>query len=254
MTGRRLGRRPPEPRRLAAVPHLHDYATRTLPTPPEDVDWGRNVAPGGWGMCLNDQIGDCTAAGVSHAYTTWESYCPPLSYMSDNEVVALYSATGGYQPGNPATDQGASCLDVLNYWVRHGVSLAGERDHLQSFCQIAPKNHLHVRQGLWLFGCLYIGMMLTEAQQTQQVWDAGGDQTPWGGHCVLIVAADASGLTCVTWGALQKMTWAFWDQAVEEVYPLLSKRWVDFDGSPVSPADFRWADLQADLQALRHAV
>lgn len=172
-------------------------------------------------MAGNDLVGDCTAAAVAHALTTWRSYAPPYSDMPDAAVLALYSAVSGYVPGQPETDRGALCLDVLDYWRKAPIDGAP----LADFCALDPHNHRHVRQALWLFGCLYAGVTLTAAQETQAVWDTGGDASTWGGHCILIVAADDDGLTCITWGKRQRMTWRWWDAACDEAYGLVSPVW-----------------------------
>jgi len=199
-------------------------------------------------MYSNDVLGDCTAAGVAHALALWESYQQPLRFMSDEEVIQLYSETSGYVSGEPETDRGAACQDVLMHWSRSGVELAGSRDKLEAFCSLDAKNHSHIYQALWLFGGLYAGVGLCVAQQSQDTWDLGGDPTPWGGHCVLVVAADAEGLTCITWGVLKRLTWRWWDAATEEVFGMLSGRWA---ASGRSPAGVALNELRSDMDQLR---
>lgn len=194
-------------------------------------------------MCDNDTLSDCTAAAVSHAITTWESYVPPLTFVSDAEIVQLYSATGGYVAGDPTTDRGAVCLDVLNYWTRNEIG--GET--LAAFCAVDPKNLAHVRIALEIFGGLYVGVTLREAQLGGSgTWDRTTDAIA-GGHCIWMVAADDDGLTCITWGERQRMTWAFWDAAVDECYALLSPRWAR---NGRTPEGFPIAAMIADMAAL----
>ena len=194
-------------------------------------------------MCDNDTLSDCTAAAVSHAISTWESYVPPLNFMSDREIVQLYSATGGYVAGDPTTDRGAVCLDVLNYWTHNEVG--GET--LAAFCAVDPRNPAHVRIALEVFGGLYVGVTLREAQlEGSGKWDRTTD-TIVGGHCIWTVAADDDGLTCITWGEPQRMTWAFWNTAVDECYALLSPRWAR---AGRTPEGFPIAAMIADMPAL----
>jgi hypothetical protein len=58
---------------------------------------------------------------------------------------------------------------------------------------------------------------------------------------------DLDGFTCVTWGGLQKMTVAFWNEYCDEAHALLSNDWL---GKKGSPAGLDLALLEADLQAV----
>ena len=73
-------------------------------------------------MYMNNQLGDCVIAGMAHVVgvLTGEADNTPVLY-SDNQIVALYSAIGGYVPGNPATDQGCDEQTGLNYWQQQGA-------------------------------------------------------------------------------------------------------------------------------------
>ena len=48
----------------------------------------------------------------------------------------------------------------------------------------------------------------------------------WGGHCVVVPQYDADGLTCITWGGLKRMTWAWWLKYVDEAHSLLIDAWL----------------------------
>ncbi len=197
-------------------------------------------------MYRNDLLSDCTAAAVAHAVGTWQSYAPPLRFLTDADVVRLYSATGDYVPGEAATDRGAVCLDVLNYWMSNEIG--GET--LSAFCTVDPKDLGDVRLALEIFGGLYTGVTLREAQLAGSgAWDATHD-APMGGHCVWVVAADGDGLTCITWGAPQRMTWAFWSAATDECYALLSPCW---SCGGRTPEGFPVESMIADMAALAKA-
>jgi hypothetical protein len=154
-------------------------------------------------MCGNDVLGDCTCAAVAHAIALWESCCPPVTFLTDQEVVALYSAVSSYDPKRPENDQGARCADVLQRWIRQGVACGGSVDLLSAFGTIDSHNHAHVRTALWAMGAVYAGVLLQEAQESEAVW-SDPTSSVVGGHCVLLVAADEDGLTCVTWGKLRR--------------------------------------------------
>ncbi|MGA2987490.1 MAG: hypothetical protein ABSG32_27175 [Terriglobia bacterium] len=128
-----------------------------------------------------------------------------------------------------------------------------------------------VATAIWLFGGAYIGIELPISAQNQDVWDVaanpGPDDEPgsWGGHAVYLAAYDfrnlASGasstphptpnpqsptLTCVTWGQIKKMTWAWFSKYCSEAYALVSNDWIE--ANEVAPSGFDLATLEADLK------
>jgi len=70
-----------------------------------------------------------------------------------------------------------------------------------------------------------------------------GDGKPgfWGGHTVPVVAYDARGVTVVTWGALQMMTWSFWEAYCEEAYAIISTDYLT--GKKTTPQGFDMQQL-----------
>jgi hypothetical protein len=55
-------------------------------------------------------------------------------------------------------------------------------------------------------------------------------------NCTYIVALNLVGPVCVTWGARQQMTWAFWDKYYDEAYAVIDNidSWVDPATDPVN--------------------
>jgi hypothetical protein len=56
----------------------------------------------------------------------------------------------------------------------------------------------------------------------------------------------------VTWGALQVMTWSFWQAYCDEAYAIISNDYLT--GEKETPDGFNMAQLQADLQVLSEFV
>ena len=84
------------------------------------VEWYDRLAAD-WGMMGNDEVDDCTCAAIGHIIEQWTAYTDPAPViMSTDQVVAAYSAFSGYVPGDPATDQGSTCLAALQYWRTAG--------------------------------------------------------------------------------------------------------------------------------------
>lgn len=253
----KLGKQAPrhDPRTLL----LATYVTFKLPPPPDKKDFSTKVK-GAWGMMDNDQLGDCTCAAAGHLIMEWTANAQSkMVTPPDSEIVEAYSAITGYNPTSGANDNGAVELDVLNYWRQNGI--AGHK--IQAFIALEPSNTTHVMDAVWIFGGCYIGMALPKTAQAQtsnkQTWSVppqgtGGDGAPgsWGGHAVPVVAYDSRGLTVVTWGALQTMTWGFWAAYCDEAYAILSPDFlVQKGGKTIAPSGFDIDQLQEDLADLK---
>lgn len=217
---------------------LARYLTPALPPPPPSVTNSQGIT--NWGMMLNDNLGDCTIAGVAHAIQVWTLSQGNEATVPDSTVLQYYEQWDGYDPNNPDSDEGGVELDVLNDWRQQGFS----GHPLLAFADPDPQDTLHVQQAIALFGGLYIGLSLPISAQTQDVWDVdtspNGQPGSWGGHCVFVPDYDSDSLTCITWGAPKKMTWGFWGTYCDEAHALLSPDWQP-------PAGFDMAALQTDL-------
>lgn len=237
----KLGRLPHDPAQVAALPSLRNYLGSSAAMP--SSDWTRDIAPNSWRMFDNDTLSDCGPAAACHAIMTWGSYKPPFRIPTDQDAIGLYSAVGSYVPGRPETDQGVRLLDLLRYWLAHGF--AGEP--LSAFCVVDPRNRAHVRMAIDIFGGLYAGVTLRQAQLD--------DPGPWrvtatpivGGHGVWVGAANDDGLLGITWGEVRPIDWDFWEQATDEAYALLSPRWTE---GGVTPSGFQVAAMIADMPVL----
>jgi hypothetical protein len=228
-------------RTLALAPYL---LSSLAPAPPAR-DWTGGQTE--WGMMLNDQLGCCTIAGVAHAVQVWTRNAGSEVTLADVDIRSYYSAWDGYVVGNEATDNGGIELDVLTEWRNLGLS--GHK--LIGFADPAYSNLEEVRQAINLFGGVYIGLGLPLSAQTQDVWDVAVHSFPtsqkgsWGGHAVFVPAYDEEGFTCITWGALKRMTTAFWVNYCDEAHALFGQDWINTGGQ--APSGFDVDQLTADL-------
>lgn len=237
---------------------LADYLCRELPAAPVSVDWTKGLT--NWGMLLNNQLGDCTIAGAMHATMVWCAAQGLPETLTDALALSYYGKWCGYNPANPASDQGGILLDICKDWKAQGL----DNFTLSAFASVDPKNIEHVKQAINLFGGAYIGVALPLSAQDQAEWDVkprswicrwlgvpaeSPDPTPgsWGGHCVYAVGYDETTVTVITWGGLLKMTWAFWTTYVDECYALLAPIWI---GTKGSPQGFNLDQLTVDLGAI----
>ena len=249
----KLGKQPArhDPRTLL----LASYLTPALPPAPASVDLTKKVKA--WGMMENDQIGDCTCAAAGHLIMEWTASAGKKTVTpTDQQIVAAYSAITGYNPTTGANDNGAVEIDVLNYWRQTGI--AG--DKIGAYVALEPANHTHIMDAVYIFEGCYIGLQLPISAQAQtknhKPWSVPpsgttGEGKPgsWGGHAVPVVAYDTRGVTVVTWGGLQQMTWSFWGAYCEEAYAILSTDYLT--GKHKTPQGFNMEQLQTDLADLK---
>lgn len=228
---------------------LSSYLLPHLPPAPLAHAWSSKVAKP-WQIDGNDRLGDCTAACAAHLVQTWTANESAEYAMPETDVIAFYEDSCGYDPADPSTDQGGVELDVLKYWRSKGC---GGRK-IGAFVSVPPTSKTLTRDGIFLFGGLYLGISLPISAQTQRVWSvpsggAHGRGAPgsWGGHAVPVIDYDSRGLTCVTWGELKRMTWGFYQAYCDEAFAILSPDWVS---GGKAPSGFDAAALQADLAAL----
>jgi len=235
---------------------LATYITPELPAAPASFDVTSKM-PADWGMMDNDQIGDCTCAAAGHLIMEWTANAgKKMVTPTDKQIVVAYSAITGYNPTTGANDNGANEVDVLNYWRQTGI--AG--DKIGAYVSLEPANHTHIMDSVYIFEGCYIGLQLPTSAQAQtqnhQPWSVPpggttGDGKPgsWGGHAVPVVAYDTRGVTVVTWGALQVMTWSFWEAYCDEAYAILSDDYID--GKKQTAEGFNLEQLKADLADLK---
>ncbi len=221
------------------------YLGAKLPTPPETVDWGKNVPS--WPMYLNDKYGDCTCAAAGHMIQNWTAAVGREKSPTDAQILKFY--THFTMPG---PENGCDMLSVLKYWRSTGLGT----DKITAFTQLEPRNVNEVKDAVAMFGGCYIGVELPKfalsvSDLSAVPWvvppqgpigDAAPD--PAGGHCILAAAYDSRNLYVVTWGAIKSMSWQFYIDYADEAYAVLS---ADFLSKKKAPSGFDLAQLKQDL-------
>lgn len=241
----RLGKLPP--RRDERTLRLAKYIDHSvLPTPPAETARA-HARQTPFRMYGNDQLGDCTIAGIGNLTQFWASLGGVCTPFTDEQVVNAYETVCGYKPGDPSTDNGAVELDVLRTWRKTGIG--GHR--IEAFAGVDLGNEDLIRAAAFLFDGLYIGVMLPKTAQHQAVWDydpaAGVDALPdsWGSHCVIVVDYNATGPVIATWGAVKQTTWSFLHAYCDEAYAVMTAE--QLDGTGHTAEGFDTEQLRADL-------
>lgn len=257
----RLGRTRP----VARCPRfsLHNYLMRGLAAPPPSCDYTKPAAKALANVYGNDTLGDCVIAGLAHVVgvLTAGATGTPFIYTRE-QIIQLYSAIGGYVPGDPATDRGCDEQTALNYWENHGAP--GGTHRIAGWLSVNAADPAEYRTALWLFENLYFGLELPDAWVNPMpaepgfVWDAKGPPDPNNGHCVAGVGYTAQGVVIDTWG----MTGTLTDRAIAqygslashgEVYTVVSQDAIS-KASQKAPNGFDWSQLIADFDSMGGSV
>lgn len=234
------------PKRSLKTLQLSRYLPRLAAAP--QYHYGLNMSSG-WAMLGNDTIGDCTCAGAGHAEMAWTKSAGGLFTPDTQSIISAYSAVSGYDPATGRNDNGAACLDVLNYWRNEGI--AGQK--IGAFAQVNISNIAEMKAAIYLFGLVYVGIAMPLAFQNQpKEWrqgpGLGGDYAPgsWGGHCVIFPGYDELTLDVITWGERINMTWEAWLNYGDEAYAIVSTQFLSKTTNE-SPLGFDTDQLNADL-------
>lgn len=237
MSAGKLGALAPHPEsthpRVRLATHM---SARALPPTPAVVDYASKVRS--WPMYLNNQIGDCTAAGIAHAIQAWTAYGKGLVTLPNSAVLRLYEAFG-YVPGQPDTDRGAVEQDVLHYVQANGVG--GHK--ILAYAQVDHTSLDEMKTALNLFGSVYLGAQMPQSAMDQtnagQAWDIDPGSPIEGGHCFTLQRWDTTDapMTFVTWGQLQRATTRWWEANGMEAWVMISEDWFNAAGKTVTGVD-----------------
>ena len=240
----KLGKKPArhDPRTLA----YGNYRTAAAAPPPQ-AHWGHGLP---YTVLGNAQYGDCVEAGYAHQVQIWGDRAGKPFVPTDAEAIGAYSAITGFNPSQPSTDQGTDMLTAVGYWKSTG--LGGQK--ITAYATLNTRARAEISEAVAWYGGAYIGIQLPLSAQDQ----VGSEWTvttgpnavagSWGGHCVPVSGYDKDQLWCVTWGALQAMTWEFLTTYCDEAYVLLATEWIA--GTGQAPSRLAWGQLLADLANL----
>jgi hypothetical protein len=206
---------------------LEKYMKPHFPTPPRSFDYSNRVAE--YPMALNDQLGDCTIAGVIHMLQlAYAEIGEVFEYPGDDEVKATYLKLSG------GADNGLVEHNVLQAWLKDGLF----SNKITAYVPVNIKNRKEMAFALYSFGSLYLGVeMPANAEQqfeAHENWHVTEDHPqPVGGHCVVATGMNAFGIDCITWGALQSMTWSWWDSYGIEAWVAIPEIFIEANHGPL---------------------
>lgn len=198
-----------------------------------------------WLKAGNDQYGNCVVATASHMLLNWRANeLDRHDPIADTAVIDLSREMGALN--------GYMILDRLKWWRRDGMWAS----KIWAYLQIPHRDPAYHRFAINAFGASDIGLALPSAWQTEAVWDVGSGRRyrpgSWGLHSVPLVGYDEHAAYCVTWGAIQTITWNAVKAYCDEAWAVLSPVWLAADA--ISPPGFDLAALAARLRALASDV
>lgn len=251
----KFGRRKP----VAIGPHLRlrNYLRASLPTAPATSDYSAAASGVLADVMMNDQLGDCVVAGGYHIVGVETGNAGTAFHATQSQVVADYSAIGGYVPGDESTDNGCNLQDALNYWTSHGFANGTK---LLGWLAVDGTNVAEIQAAMWLFENLYFGMELPDAwispfpSGSGFTWDVAGAADPQNGHCVMGVGHNTTGVQIGTWGLIGTLTYSAiaeyaTSQTGGELYVMLTPDQLA-KGAAKAPNGVAWGDIIADFDSL----
>lgn len=234
------------------VPKLfaEDYYSPDFPVQIYHVDYSNFNAP----MYLNDQLGDCTCAGMGHCAGGQSNFGSGAELLfSDSQIEKLYEGSCGYVPGDPQTDQGGTLEGVLSYTKANPSVIPGY--NLDAYAQLRNLSWAGLTTGLKLFGTVYVAVNLPQSAEDQfnagEPWTVSGNGNIAGGHCICLTGfvGGTNSARWATWGKPdQPASMQWWNQYGVEAWVPYSKTWLRANG--VAPNGLNETALLADMKSI----
>ena len=252
------GRLPPKPEFLAKISKMKDHYATIPNGVPSSIDYSPAADTALHQMYCNDTLGCCTIAAVGHCEGVWSGNANngvPATLFTNEQVIAAYSACGGYVPGDASTDNGCEEDVVLNYWKTNGLPVGGSE--IAGFLLIDANNVNEVKAALWLFEVLYAGTGIPESWTQVQgdgfVWDSDAPVEA-NGHAFAFFGFDDIGVKVSTWGMKGTLTWAglahnIGQDPQGQLYAIISRDMLN-KASLKSPSGLDWAAIGLQFAAL----
>jgi len=244
---------------------LKNYLRKSLPSPPDAVDYSTLAMAALTEVYENDTLGDCVIAAQAHLvgiFTANANAGSPVIF-TDDQIISRYSAIGGYVPGDPSTDNGCSMATALYSWQFIGMMPDHPKDakhKIAGSLSVDPSNVEEMQSAIWLFENLDIGMDLPDAWVNPSpsasgfTWDVAGPPDPENGHDVAGFGYNTSGVIFDTWGMIGTLTWAAIAEYAQwanggELYTVISHDMIE-RAQQIAPNGFNWQQLLADFASL----
>lgn len=206
----KMGRSRPDTVAIMQMPKLSDFRL-ALPEAPPMVDYTAPAMPSLRRIFKNDILGDCVIAMAWHWLGAITGGAGALYVPTDQQVIADYSAIGGYVPGHPNTDNGCDELTAVQYYMKHGFASG---DKILGYLSLDATNQQQLMEAIYLFEGIWYGAELPNPWITPFpandgfVWDVAGGINYANGHAFPGLGYDSRGVKICSWALLGTLTWA----------------------------------------------
>jgi hypothetical protein len=199
----------------------------------------------------NDIYGCCVFSSAGHTVVEQTFYGQGSSYVvSEQQVLAAYSQVTGFSPSDPASDQGATLQEGLQYLNKYGFG--GHK--IAAYAQVDIKNVAELKSAVAEFGAVSLALDFPASAMDDfnagRPWDVhANDGGIEGGHAVLMTGYTDAYVTVQTWGRPQKVSYAFLNKYFVESWAVISPDWwnaatgLDPEGVDLAALGAQWSSL-----------
>jgi hypothetical protein len=257
----KYGRRPPK-----NAPALRLSSFLRTPAPgapgyPAGEDYLAKLG-GGWQLLGNDVAGDCNAVTWANMRRLVTATLTAENYPPQAQVWEFYQTQNpGFDPDGTASTNGPGSSADAGMDIQTGLEYlhaSGGPDGVKvvAFAQVDHASLAEVRAALAIFGGLWLGIEVLDANQRQfadgQAWTDVHGSAVDGGHAILGGGYE-KGVKFITWAQETRFASSFWNGVVQGT-PLVSEAWVaiwpEHLGTVAFEQGVNQAQLAADYQAL----
>lgn len=223
-----------------------------LPPIPDQVAWHAELPDDGVPILGNADYGCCVEASVCHFLQELGLYLKQPVTPTTDECLAAYSAVTGFNENDPTTDQGTAMLGkggMVEYWQTHGIKVGGQLNKCGPVAQVNFKNPAELQTAIYLFGFVFMGGQLSQANvDSPFMWLAGSPKI--GGHEFLFTGFErtehAVRYDILTWDGMWRTDDIWVNSSVDEALVVFDAAF--FDARKVSPGGIDIASLQEDMK------
>jgi len=253
---RKLGaihRPPPHNRLRAGAAILAGYTPAPACNYTEGLPWD------GANPLGNDNIGDCVeAAFLQLARARWKRVAGEDYGPTTGQAIALYTAWGGYNPANPATDQGTDVLTALDKWGAAGIWIKPDLLlDIGTWFAADIQDLTQVRAAIDFGTGALCTLQLFAGDETASRWDTPpAGAAVIGGHEVVALGYTPTGCSLITWDLIMPCTWPGLQARLQAVEVPVSRDLV-FDTRGLSGAGQKWDrvnQIMADALPDQHSA
>jgi hypothetical protein len=254
----KYGRRPPK---NTPALRFRSFMSGEVPAHPPEEDYLAKLT--GWQMLGNDVAGDCNAVTWANMRRLVTATLTTEYYPTQAQVWQFYqtqnpgfdpSGTSGTDGPGSQQDQGMDVQTGLEY-----LHASGGPDGVKAvaFAKVDHSNLEEVKAALAIFGGLWLGVQVLDANQKEFAEDRPWTDVPGsaidGGHAILGGGYTPGDIKFITWARETEFARSFWDGVVQGS-PLVEEAWVviwpEHLGTTAFEEGVNQAQLAADYQAL----